>query len=482
MSGNDPARGPILSSAGSMGPRLDRLYAAAVRNLMSVNTVDELRGVAVPRFFRAGRGYPEPWTRDAAVNCWFAGSLLDPATARQTLTIVTERNGDKAMIAQDEQWWDQILWVHAAWFHFCATGDHQFLTFAYEVGQRSLAVLRSERFNSAAGLYAGPGFMQDGISGLPTPPNDPTIASSFVLDYPEARDVMTLSTNAAYRLALRALQRMAEALGEDGSAYGEESAQLAYAIRSQLWLESRGRFGYLRHGSGKGRGTIDESEEAAGLALSVLADLMGSAESIRMLNGIHREPSGVVNVWPHFADRYGAERPGRHNVLCWPVVFGLVNLASAHAGAHTQLRLGLEDILRLVEGSGDAFFETYHPVTGAPAGGWQSGKTWRSEPDQTWSATALIASVHHGLLGLRPTGLGVQMWPYLPPGLESIALEGMTIRGQQVAICVVGSRARVPDRFAGSPVLAPGASFTGVPNLEQSVVIRVRDRDRPAAF
>ena len=44
---------------------------------------------------RAGLQYSAPWTRDASFNTWYAGALIAPETARNTLlSVLSERSGE----------------------------------------------------------------------------------------------------------------------------------------------------------------------------------------------------------------------------------------------------------------------------------------------------------------------------------------------------------------------------------------------------
>ena len=66
-------------------PWLASLYRRAVETLDD-NVVSDSRGT----FIRAGGGYADPWTRDAALNSWGAASILRPGVARDTLLRVCE--------------------------------------------------------------------------------------------------------------------------------------------------------------------------------------------------------------------------------------------------------------------------------------------------------------------------------------------------------------------------------------------------------
>ena len=60
----------------------------------------------------AGSDYPTPWTRDAAINVWFAEALLDPETSHNTLLCVLEDGKDGPVIGG--QYWDRMIWALGA--------------------------------------------------------------------------------------------------------------------------------------------------------------------------------------------------------------------------------------------------------------------------------------------------------------------------------------------------------------------------------
>lgn len=425
---------PRLSVTGPGAAGLVSLFESAVHNLCVTNTVPNVPGGPGATIFRAGGGYPTPWTRDSSVNSWFAGSIIDPETATNTLLGVTQIHQGERVLAQDNQWWDQAIWIIAAWHHYLATGSRPFLSEARLIAERSLAILRESHFSSEMGLYLGPAFMQDGISGLPTPPNDPTLQSSFVLDYPMASGIATLSTNAIYVGAFVSLAGMQRELGEDSTSASSEAGRLTRQMRQHfLDADSVAHFVFLDPTLGIRR---DWSLEAAGVAFAVMFGVLSKDEGLDQLAGLWREPAGVVNVWPHFSDRYNDRRPGRHNVLCWPVVMGLVNLAAISANSSELFHRGFSDLSALFHGSGGSFFETYNARTGGVDGGWQIGRRWESEPDQTWSATAFLASVIHGVLGVEIGPAGISIRPSLPAGIETLRVENLRYREAVVDIRV----------------------------------------------
>jgi glycogen debranching enzyme len=460
---------PVLSCEGP-DPRtkaLPRLYDAALETLLRTSTGPE------DGLIRAGGHYPTPWTRDAAINTWYAAALLAPDSARRTLLSVCETLPDgRRVVQQDNQWWDRIIWAVGAWRYVSTTGDTAFLTEAYPIARTTLELLDAEHFDRRHGLYRGGAVMQDGISGYPEPYPEPGNPSSFVHDHAGTRTLMCLSTNAVYVLALRALAEMAEALGRpsgEAAGYRGRAVELAARLNESMWREEAGLYGYFLTEDGE----LAPHQEAMGLALAILSGIAGPARAARVLAGIHREPRGVVNVWPHFAG-YDAERPGRHGAMCWPMVMGVWADAAARSGAVDVFGTTLADLVDLFTGSDAELFELYHATTGAVDGGWQSGRQWESVPQQTWSATTLLGAVHSGLLGLRPERDGLRVAPTVPAGWSSVRVRGLRWRDAVLDVRVVGSGTEVAEvRVDGVEVPVGGVvlepSATGAHAVEATV-------------
>jgi hypothetical protein len=265
-----------------------------------------------------------------------------------------------------------------------------------------------------------------------------------VLDYPEAREIMTLSTNVVYLMAVHAIIDMGARLGQPDAALDAlrgKADRLAVAIDEHL--ADGDSYGYFVHGAGSAAGgTLDHHREAAGLALAVVSGLVPADRAPAVLASIGRGPAGVVSVAPHFVDRYSDDHPGRHNAICWPMIMGLVGLAHATIGDRAGVLATIDDMRAQVEASGGRFDELYDAVTGQPHGGWQCGYEWPSEPDQTWSATSFLRLVHRGLLGIVPTPDGLRVDPLpLEPG-ETIEVTGLPYRDATVRIVVTAGAER----------------------------------------
>ena len=448
-----PAGRPGLEFDRDTYAPLGSAYRSALRNLLDTNTVpydpatyNQTGLMTDPPgvFVRAGGGYEQPWTRDASVNSWNAASLLSPEVARNTLWSVCRRQDDGTLIVQqDDQWWDQIVWAIAAWNHYLVTGDRDFLADAAQAAVTTLRTDRSQHFNERYGLFEGPAFMQDGIAGYPSPPYDPDNTSSFVLDHPGTDRLMCLSTNCLFHAGYLVCAEMVEATGDRHAAGGfrAAAARLRTAINTHLWRREAGTYGYLIHGTGERAGRLETYQEANGLAFAVLCGVASGSQVRSVLRRTHHEPHGVVNVWPHFA-RFDDAHPGRHNAIIWPMTVGMWGHAAAVGGRTDLLARALTGLAGLERRDGH-FWEIYNARTGAVDGGWQNGRQWDSEPDQTWSATGYLRLVHQGLFGIRFERDGLRFTPSLPEGWGPVTLRGLSYRRMTLDITLTGAGHRV---------------------------------------
>jgi hypothetical protein len=475
---------PVLAFANADRQHLlGTQYEAALTNLIDINTVHAdpevynssgLISYPPGTFVQAGREYPPPqrWTRDNAVNAWNAASLLSPVVGENTLWAAVDRQADGSLIVrQDTQWWDHIIWVPAAWHHYKLTGDREFLANAYKTSVNSLNARRTNNFNRSYGLFEGPGFMNDGIAGYPSPPYDPSIGSGFVLRYPGADKLMCLSTNCEYYGAYLTLAAMAKELGRfaEAASYRRDGAVLRHAINRRLWRKDAGTYGYFIHGAGELAGQLDTFQEGGGLAFAGLFGVASPSQVRRLLATAHLQPHGMVNVWPHF-ERFSDEQPGRHNVMVWPMVHSMYGHAAAVGGRVDLFARAVTDLANLADSSDSSFFELYNSLTGAVDGGWQVGRQWSSKRDQAWSATGYLRMIYFGLFGLKLTPDQLTIAPTLPPGWGPVSLSGVPYRAMTLDIELSGAgnviRRCTVDGRPGRPTLPADRRGTHTVRIE----------------
>ncbi len=277
-------------------------------------------------------------------------------------------------------------------------------------------------------------------------------------------DVLCLSTNAVHVGAYDALAAMAPSSATTRRRTPRRPRPLRAAIESTFRDEDQQRYAYLVEPA---TGARVLHEEEFGVALAVLLDVTPPEQAARLVASAHRSPHGVVNLWPHF-DGYDDTHPARHNAMCWPMVMGVWAWAVAATGQAELFGQDLEHLVGLLASS-DGQYELYDPQSGEPHGGWQALRVWASEPDQTWSSTALVATVVLGLLGLRATPGGVRFAPTVLPHLSGTRLRGLPYRGAVLDVSVSGSGAvldevivdGVPKVAVDAPVHVPIAMRHG---------------------
>ncbi|MGW5349736.1 ricin-type beta-trefoil lectin domain protein [Streptomyces sp. NPDC004031] len=460
---------------------LGAAYTKALTNLLDTNTVSYDPSVynssglmtSNPQtFIRAGGGYAQPWTRDAAVNSWNAASLLEPRQAANTLwsAVVRQSNG-QLIVQQDNEQWDQVVWAVGAWNHYLVTGDQSFLANAYQTAVNTLTTRKNANYNSSYGLFQGPAFFNDGIAGYPAPPADSTEShGGYVGDYSATSTMMTLSTNAVYYQAYRSAALMASALGKSAgevSALNSQADSLKSAINNHLWNAGKGLYGYFVHGNDSMSGQLDQTEEGTGLSFAILFGIAGPSQARSIMQNAHLQPYGIVDTYPNYA-RYSDARPGRHNVVVWPMVQGYWADAAAQSGNQARFANEVQQLAGLANSSGQ-FAEIYNAQTGAVDGGWQTGGHWGAAPDQTWSATAYLRMIDTDLFGMKFTTGGISFQPTLPAGWGDTTLNGVTYRGATLNIALHGSGNTISsfklDGTATSANSVP-ASLTGTHSVD----------------
>ncbi|MBQ3279325.1 MAG: hypothetical protein IJG94_09190 [Clostridia bacterium] len=349
----------------------------------------------------AGAEYPSPWTRDAAINIWFAGAVMDIETVHNTLLCVLDE-GDEGPVVGG-QYWDRIIWALGAERVWDLTRDPDFLRFSYGVLCRTANACLREEYDPADGLFRGPAVYGDGVSAYPEKYRNPSLSSSILRwpeEHPDQRvpigagiPMKALSTNCIYEHAFRVLARFAEALEEDAKPWVRRADALKNAINMRFWNPETNTYDYLAGEC--------SAQESLGLAFAILFDIADSAQTGSILEHAYVSEQGVPCVWPAFPP-YCRSGFGRHSGTVWPHIQGFWALAALKAGREDLFAHELSTLARHTVRDGH-FAEIYHPVDGRIYGGIQDGGgeylEWHSCEKQTWSASALIAMILYGLFG-----------------------------------------------------------------------------------
>ncbi len=384
--------------------KLERAFRLALGTL-TANTRPLKTGILPePRpCLMAGLDYLSPWTRDAAINVYFAAALLDPDVACNTLLSVLEEGENGPVIGG--QYWDKFIWTLGAQRLWHVSHDEDFLRFAYDVILRTARILIDEEFDPADGLFRGPAVYGDGISAYPEKYRTPSLSSGILAwprECPELRfpkgggiPMKALSTNCMYMRAFQALSEMAEALHEDAAPWTDRALKLKDAINRAFWNPATGLYDYLA-------GECD-AQEGMGLAFAVLFGAADESQVRSIMEHAYITPQGIACVWPSFPP-YNKTGYGRHSGTVWPHIQGFWALAALKAGRWDLFSSELQNLAFHAIRDGQ-FAEIYHPEDGRIYGGIQEGGgeylEWHSCVGQTWSASALLAMVLYGLCGLE---------------------------------------------------------------------------------
>jgi glycogen debranching enzyme len=400
----------------------------------------------------AGLHYATPWTRDNSLSAMNAIGLFLPEVAENSLRAVLENDPARGGWRIGGQYWDAIIWAQAAWALYLYRGDRKFLADALPIIERSLAWFEESEFDPARGLFRGPAFFQDGISGYPDELSNGfgCDVRGWVVGNPEKKwpvgfgiPWFSLSSNCLYVGAYDTVGRIRAEIGAGPS--DEASAKagaLREAIRREFWNPARGSFDYLVLPDGR----RCEHQEAAGLAFAILLDVATPGQTAEIMRSVHIAPAGIPCVWPQFPRyaAYAGDHYGRHCGTVWPQVQALWARAALKAG-RTDYFAG--EIFRMAgHAARDGHFtEIYNPVTGEEYGGlqehWSDSRIveWKSEPHTCWGATGFLSLIHHGIFGMDYTPEGVRFRPFLPEGVGKIALSNIPYRNALVRVSASGA-------------------------------------------
>jgi hypothetical protein len=187
----------------------------------------------------AGLSYPDPWTRDTALNTWSGAGAIIPEVMKNTLLSCLTRGDASAgmgegcndvagskvppsVISISGQYWDRVIWAIGAWAFYCQNGDREFLALALEAVRNSLPYLEENEWDGEKQLFRGGACIADGLGAYGDLYSN--VKDSGIYQWPEKNPdkrhpkgaglpVMALSSNCLYAEAYRLAAVMAVELG-----------------------------------------------------------------------------------------------------------------------------------------------------------------------------------------------------------------------------------------------------------------------------
>ncbi len=395
----------------------------------------------------AGLDYDRPWTRDASINSWNAGSFITPDIAKNTLVSVLTNSNDTIVVGG--QYWDAIIWVTGAWNHYLVTGDKAFLALAYEATKNSLYHFENTELNKEYNLFRGLGW-SDGPSAYEGKYGDFTTFKrmkgkpSEISETGHGVPMMALSTNCLYYNAYMLAHKMSKELGEESLDWSEKALKIKEAINKHLWNDATGMYKFY----------IDEEEESnlqetIGNAYAMLFGVADEDQAMAILENQKVTPAGVPSGWPPLK-RYQTDSTSfpRHNAVVWPQIQAFWAEAAAKFNRPDMLFHELSNLAKHANRDMQ-FAEIYHPYTGEIYGGIQEkGRygvvgLWKATNRQTWSATGYIRMVLNGLLGINVDEQGVEIEPRIPEEFEEIELTNLKYRDTLLSIKITGNGSQI---------------------------------------
>lgn len=436
-------KSPYLVTSNSS---IDKAYRLAVSTLYA-NILPFKDGILKEEkpVIIAGLGYITPWTRDAAINTWNAGGLICPNTALNTLKSVINKDENGYFI--DGEYWDRIIWTVGAWWQYVYTGDKDFLKMAYEAVCNSLKHFEQTEFSEELNLFRGAACYGDGVAAYPDiyakhGKSGIIIFSEQCRDLCEEQGVglpmYALSTNCLYYYAYVLADKMAVELNLCKK-FEQKAESMKNAINKVFWNETKQNYKYLEDKFGG-----CDSLEGLGLCFAIL---FGVADNKQIENIFANTPvseHGITCVYPSFA-RYDTPDEmgfGRHSGTVWPHVQGFWASAAAQCG---KTAIFDKEFLNQTENAINysQFAEIYHPITGEIYGGRQERGDgiveWRSEPVQTWSATAYLRNVYFDLIGMKFGLDGISFNPVGSKLVDKIELKKFSYRNAVLNIVILGN-------------------------------------------
>ena len=424
---------------------------------------------------------------DSGMHAWDGAGFLqsDAMTGALLATLkVGEDRSIRCGCGGSESW--GFTWAIGAWSHYLYTGNRPFLKVALAATLPTLDYLERNEFDADLNLFRGPAVGGDGISTYPDIWVESMRGVGHIVKWPQFNPdkkvavgcgipVHALSTQCSIYQGYVLAARMQQELGlpVDGT-LREKAALLEAAINKHFWREDAGIYRYLVDPFGG-----SNQQEGTGNAFAILFGVASPEQTKRILANMHITPQGIPWIWPVYP-RYASDDPmtfaQRNNI--WPHVNGPWADAAASAGRVDLFALELKQAADRACRA-NQFVEMYHPVTGEIYGGIQEGRTmrsgaamrafiaarlggdgettpenlaklfpavagkeginlWQSCGRNTFSATAYLRMVLHGLCGLRLETDGISFSPTIPAGMSPVAVYDLPYRRAVLEIHITG--------------------------------------------
>nr|WP_315395109.1 esterase [uncultured Duganella sp.] len=429
----------------------DALFALAGAEL-TLDAVDQIRddsyngGAPIPcECFETGELWHYVWTRDLSYAASLGLGMLEPLRVRNSLAFKLSgyRDGvtpgahvaggaDGLQIIQDTgsggSWpvsTDRVSWAFGADEALKALAPDQRRAFAATALRALTNTLENDRvavYDSADGLYGGEQSFLDW--------REQSYAAWIPGDLASMATSKALSTNAGHYKALSLASQLAAEQGDKALAdkYAGWATDLKQAINRRFWQPDTGMYSSLTAGHFDGAPLY--KYDWLGQSLAIVTGIADERQALSILARYPHGPLGAPVIHP--------QQPGvavYHNRAIWPFVtaYGLRaaamngNVAVADAAYDTLMRgaaLNLSNMENLEWVSGQPRLDDQRDVNGKRV---DLGGPVVNSRRQLWSVGAYLGMVVGEVFGVRTTGDGIALQPFVTAKLRREAFAGTTV-------------------------------------------------------
>lgn len=368
----------------------------------------------------AGLDYSTPWTRDTAINTCFATAWLCPEVAKNSLLSLCVLRDGVPVVSGFGHDWDAAIWILGAYQYWQVTKDEDFLPLFREVSSNTLRLYENTAYDTALGLFRGPAVYGDGVAAYP---DKFLTGTSCIIGC--RQPMYALSTNAMFCMAYRAAGKLCR-----NNDYLQKATALKNAVQRHFWRADEGRYDYLAYEC--------DAQEGLGVAFVLLSGIAdGNAGEV--LRNVKLTPNGIACVYPSFERYIRAGGLGRHSGTVWGFIQGFYGMALHRYGKTAEFDENLRQMASKACRDGQ-FSEIWHGDTGEIYGGLQEDapdgriRMWRSMRRQSWTASAFLALMVHGVFGCQWENGKMTAAPRLPEGVHRARIEGLGDDGQVLSV------------------------------------------------
>ena len=391
--------------------------------------------------FMAGAKWPGVWTRDISYSILLSLAYINPDASKKSLRAKVKNERIIQDTGTGGSWpvsTDRVTWSLAAWEVYLATGDMDWLAYAYNIIRNTVDDDIRTALNKDKALYMG--------------------ESSFLdwreQSYPkwmDPRDIyksLNLGTNAVHYRTMKILSRMGQILGTNMEKYERLAEQVKSAINESLWMPSKGYYGQFLYG--RTHMALSPRSETLGEALCILFDIANEEQAVSILKNMPVLEYGPSCIYPQIPNI-----PPYHNNGIWPFVVGYWTWAGARIGNYAAVEHGLASIYRPA-----ALFLTNKENMVAETGDYMG--TEINSDRQLWSVAANLATIYRVMYGMSFDTDGLSFHPFIPEKYKGRHdLKGFTYRDAKLNITIEGYGHEIDSTFfdgelVGKPFINAG--------------------------